>query len=93
MDEYVVDVDREMQLTVDVIEPGRVRLHLPNKLKRELRPGDTLVLALKPVEPDKNRPTQPTAQNWLTGSDDTGWDIDGGAGAAHPSLHRGTGNV
>jgi hypothetical protein len=82
--EQRIDVDRELELTVDVMESGVVRLQLTGgAVKAELGPGDRYVLALRPVKMDETQSKPAVQETWnshVHGSDY--FENDGGATAA-----------
>lgn len=79
--EHKVDVDRELELTVDVMESGVVRLQLTGgEVKAELGPGDRFVLVLRPVKPDETQ-SEPAGRDTWNSHKRRDWSIPDGAAA------------
>jgi hypothetical protein len=83
-----LEVGREMQLTVEVMERGVVTLKLTGAaVDAELGPGDSHVIVLRPVQPADTPPnpsTEKTVQTNTETFNNSGlraWDYYGGAGA------------
>lgn len=77
-----------MELTVNVVEPGFVTLKLTDDtVNAELRPGDSLVLVLRPHQPVETQakpPAQETYNN--SGLWERASDYGGGAAAAEEAA-------
>jgi hypothetical protein len=62
---HEVNIDRELELTVDVMESGVVRLQMTGgKLAAELGPGDKLVLVLRPLKVAEKQPKPVQQETW-----------------------------
>lgn len=86
---FTVTVDRELELTVEVMASGVVSLQATDDVvKAKLNPGDTFVLVLQPVKSNENRskppdPERPTWNHPIPISD-SGY-FGANPGVAHPS--------
>jgi hypothetical protein len=81
--EQRIDVDRELELTVDVMESGVVRLQLTGgAVKAELGPGDRYVLALRPVKLDETQSKPAVQETWNSHAHGNFEDNYGGGTAA-----------
>lgn len=88
-DEYEIDVDRELELIVDVMESGVVKLRLTGgAVTEELRPGDRCVLILHPLKPDESQ-SQPAKTTWISDTGGAWADRAGGAAALRKKGDRG----